>query len=332
KEFSPLAHFAIPIYYHHTHWQDLKNTDITIHDANMANIIFISDRIDILSALHYESDILLARKEIVQSISQYSGTYFNPSFVNAFIDMEKSEAFWIALEDRHITRYTWDMGQIENNQPLSIAQIKQLSLIMSYIVDQKSPFTAQHSIRVADLSKYISTLCGLSREQCDKVEIAGLLHDIGKLHMPDRILEKKGPLDDVERSIMEQHSYETYEILRHIKGLGEVALWSAYHHEGINGVGYPFHPSEKQLNVEARIIAVADVFQALVQDRPYRPGMPLEKITSIMDEMVISGKLDKDIIELVKKHGNECFNIGSGNDPEHNLSYINLFPEQNNSN
>jgi len=169
----------------------------------------------------------------------------------------------------------------------------------------------------------------LSDDQCDKVEIAGLLHDLGKLHTPDKIPEKKGPLDDIERSIMDQHSYETYEILRHIKGLGEVALWSAYHHEGINGAGYPFHPSEKQLNTEARIIAVADVFQALVQDRPYRQGMPLEKIITILDDMVASGKLDKEIVELIKKNGSECFDIGKGNDPAHNLCYIDLFPERN---
>jgi len=158
KTFSPLSHFAIPIYHHHTHWQDLKNLDVSVHDANMANIIFLSDRIDILAASHYENDILLARKEIVKSITQYSGKFFNPAFIDAFREIEKSEAFWIALEDRHITRYTWDMGHLESNQPLSISQLKQLSLIMAYIVDQKSPFTAQHSVRVADLSKYIAQI------------------------------------------------------------------------------------------------------------------------------------------------------------------------------
>lgn len=328
KDFSPLSQFATPIYHHHTHWDALSAEDISPYEANMANLIFLADRIDILSSSHYESDILLARKEIVKSIAQYKGSYFNPIFIDAFLEIERSEAFWIALEDRHITRYTWDMGNIKSNEYLSLAQLKQLSLILSYVVDQKSPFTARHSVRVADLAKYIAHMYGLSQEQCDKVEIAGLLHDLGKLHTPDYILEKKAPLDEIERSIMDQHSYETYEILRHITGLEEVALWSAYHHEGINGVGYPFHPSEQQLNTEARIIAVADVFQALVQDRPYRKGMPLEEIITILDQMVSSGKLDCNIVALVKNNGAQCFAIGKGEDPKHNIQSIDLFPER----
>ncbi len=325
NNFAPLKGFAIPILHHHTPWHQLSDFDINVHDARLANLIFIADRIDVLAASHYTTDILLAKNEIVGSIAHHAGTYFDPLFVDAFRAMEKSEAFWIALEDRHITRYTWDMGHIASNKSLTLPQLKQLSLIMSYIVDQKSPFTAQHSVRVADLAKYLAAIYGLTDEQCDKIEIAGLLHDLGKLHTPDNILEKPGPLNDTERSIMNQHSYETYEILRQIKGLGEVALWAAYHHEGVNGAGYPFHPSESELSTEARIIAVADVFQALVQDRPYRAGMPLPKVMAILDNLTHSGKLDNGIVDIARKHGDQCFEIAKGNDRDHNQSYIELF-------
>lgn len=327
KDFQPLARFAIPILHHHTPWNELESQDISIQDARMANLIFLSDRIDVMSVSHYNNDILLARDEIVQTIDRYTGTYFDPVNVSAFHEVKRSEAFWIALEDRHITRYTWDMGQIESHTLLSLPQLRQLSLIMSYIVDQKSPFTAQHSVRVADLARYLACEYGLTSEQCQKIEIAGLLHDLGKLHMPDHILEKPGPLDDVERSIMNQHSYETYEILRHIKGLGEVALWAAYHHEGINGGGYPFHPDARQLSTEARLIAVADIFQALVQERPYREGMPLEKVLDIIEKMAQVGKLDRDIVDLARSRADACFVIASGDDPVNNQNTINLFPD-----
>ena len=312
KGFDPLSKFAEPILYHHTPWTELQEKDLKNQVSRMANLIFLSDRIDVMSAQHYETDILLARDEIVKSISGYSGSYFDPVLVDAFMQVEKSEAFWIALENRHITRYVWDMGNVGNESLLTLPQVKQLSLIMSYIVDQKSPFTAQHSIRVADLSRFLAETYGLSENQCDKIEIAGLLHDLGKLHTPDSILEKPGPLNAPERSIMNQHSYETYEILRHINGLGEVAKWAAFHHEGINGTGYPFHPNERDISIEARMIAVADIFQALAQDRPYRTGMTIKQIISILEEMADNGKLDREIVNMAVQKAEACYQVARG--------------------
>lgn len=311
NDFEPLSKFAVPILYHHTPWKELSELTVSPQDALMANLIFLSDRIDVMAATHYETDILLARKEIVKTISSYAGTYFEASLVEAFTQIETSEAFWIALENRHITRYTWDMGQLKSSHTLTIPQLKQLSLILAYVVDQKSPFTAQHSIKVSHLAHYLASIYGLPTERCEKIEVAGLLHDLGKLHTPDRILEKPGPLNEIEQSIMKQHSYETYEILRHIDGLEEIAQWAAFHHEGLNGAGYPFHPNKKELSIEARIIAVADIFQALVQDGPYRDGMPLVEVSNILDAFANNGKLDPEIVILAKLHKETCFNIAT---------------------
>lgn len=310
KDFQPLAKFAIPVLYHHTAWKDLKELDVSASDARMANLIYLSDRIDVLAAAHYETDILLTRGTVVDAIKRYAGNLFDPELVDAFLQVEKHESFWIALENRHISRYAWDMGQFKKkNERLSLKQLKQLSMIMAYIVDQKSPFTAQHSAGVAALARYFASTLGLSEIQCDKIEIAGLLHDLGKLHTPDQILDKPGPLNEVERSIMNQHSYETFEILRHIEGIGDIAHWAAYHHEGINGAGYPFHPSGNELGIETRIIAVADIFQALVQDRPYRQGMQLDEVLTILEKLVTDGKIDPSIVALARKHGDTCFAI-----------------------
>lgn len=135
SSFEPLQKFAMPILHHHTKYEELKNLDISKKDKMMSNLIFLADRIDILSALHYENDILFAKKEIVENIFRCKDSFFNPVFVDAFSEIQKSEAFWISLEDRHITRYTWDMGKYKNSLNLSVEQIKQLSLILSYIVD-----------------------------------------------------------------------------------------------------------------------------------------------------------------------------------------------------
>ena len=309
KDFAPLAKFAVPILYHHTAWTDLRRRDVSATDARMANLIYLSDRIDVLGAAHYETDILLTRGNVVDAITRHAGTLFDPELVDAFLQVEKSEAFWIALENRHITRYVWDMGRFQNSESLSLEQLKQLSWIMAYIVDQKSPFTAQHSAGVAALSRFLAATLGLPDNLCDKIEVAGLLHDLGKLHTPDRILGKPGPLSDAERSIMNQHSYETYEILRHIEGLDDIARWAAYHHEGLNGAGYPFHPGGNELGIEPRIIAVADIFQALVQDRPYRQGLPLDEVLAVLEQLVCEGKIDQAIVALARQHGETCFEI-----------------------
>ena len=222
------------------------------------------------------------------------------------------------------------MGNYKSDGMLSVSELRHFALIMAYIVDQKSPFTAKHSEKVGTLARHIAELFGLFKEQCTKIEIAGFLHDIGKLRMPDEILEKPGALTDIDRAIMNQHSYETYEILRHIDGLDDIAYWAAYHHEGLNGSGYPFHPNSKELSVESRILAISDVFQACVQDRPYRDGMPLNEVIDILNKLAKKGKLDKSIVELVQENDQSCFDVAKGYENENNdkkLKHINVLDE-----
>ncbi|WP_319778399.1 HD domain-containing phosphohydrolase [Maridesulfovibrio sp.] len=304
--FEPLKKMAIPILYHHTPWEELQHAETTIFDKRVANLIFIADRIDITAAPYYEKNILLHIETIKKSIAEKSNTYFNPEFVKTFLDISQAEAFWLSLEDRHIEKFAWEMGSLESTKIISLADLKQLAKIFSYIIDQKSSFTVQHSYGVANLSRHIAIKYGLPDIVVDKIEIAAYLHDIGKLHIPDNILEKKGPLSPTERAIINQHSYETFEILRPVTGLEEIALWAAYHHENDIGTGYPFHPEKGKIPLPARIIAVADVFQALLQDRPYRKGMSLEQSLSILTKMKNESRLDSTIVSLVEDDALKC--------------------------
>lgn len=162
RDFEPLACFALPVLHHHTHWSDLVEAGLTPRDARMANLIFLSDRVDVRAAGHYGGDILLARDDIVDSVAgAHRGSFFDSELVDALLRVQRSEAFWIALEDRHIVRYTWDMGQMPTPRSIPLDKLRQLSMIMAYIVDQKSPFTARHSVGVADLARSspTSTAC-----------------------------------------------------------------------------------------------------------------------------------------------------------------------------
>lgn len=326
--FEPLAAYAVPILYHHTPWCELQGENIEKRDERLANMIFLADRVDVMAAAHYGKDILLARRQVIENIRGYSGEYFDPELIEVLCDVERSEAFWIALEDRHIVRYAWDMERVGYKQNIKVGELRQMARILSYIVDQKSPFTAQHSARVAILARYLAIQYGLSAAQVDKIEIAGFLHDIGKLRTPDGILTKPGPLNPAERSIMNHHSFETYEILRQIDGLQDIAVWAAYHHEEVNRGGYPFHPKSQEFSIEARIIAVADVFQALVQDRPYRKGMHLDEVVEILDNDVGRGKLDTEVVEIAKINRQKCFEIAAGTAEENIDNEVPVFDRE----
>jgi HD-GYP domain-containing protein (c-di-GMP phosphodiesterase class II) len=142
---------------------------------------------------------------------------------------------------------------------------------------------------------------GLPADTLAQMEIAGLMHDVGKLCVPDEIVEKPAPLTDLEFSVMERHSFETYQILRHIPGMETIAEWAAFHHEALNGHGYPFRHAAERLGREARIVAVADVFQALAQARPYRGPQPAEEIRRILSNFVAAGTLDPDVVAVASE-------------------------------
>ena len=312
RDFKPLAWMAVPIRHHHTKWEELKEMDLSAEERRLANLIFLADRVDISTAAYYGKDVLLQTEFIKEVIQNRSGSFFDPELIDSFMAISNTEAFWISLESRHINRFAWDMAYTGYEKKLNMADLKQLARIFAHIVDQKSPFTAEHSLQVALVARYLAEKMGLSPFKADKVEVAAYLHDIGKLHIPDNILHKPGPLTAFERSVINQHSYETYEILRPIKGLEEIAQWAAFHHENCLGTGYPFHPPAPDIALPARIISASDVFQALVQDRPYRKGMTRSQVVRILSNMGRDGKLDKEVVDTVIKNVDHCFAIAQG--------------------
>jgi putative nucleotidyltransferase with HDIG domain len=300
RDFPPLQAMAEPILYHHTRWDRLSRMPpVSQSGAEQANIIYLADRVDALAAPYYGEGVLMHAEEIRQKITAHAGSYFAPQFVEAFLAASSSEAFWLQLEPRGIQAALQEMLERSLPSEAAIGDLKQLALIFSRIVDAKSPFTAEHSLGVAQLARYLAERLGVSSFHCDKLEIAGLLHDLGKLRVPDEILDKPGKLDARERKIMNAHSFETFQILRHIRGFEEITRWAAYHHEEPGGTGYPFHLNAEDLPIEARILRVADIFQAMVQDRPYRAGMVADELSVFFGKMLAAGRVEAEIVNLL---------------------------------
>ena len=147
------------------------------------------------------------------------------------------------------------------------------------------------------------------------VVLAALLHDLGKLRVEDAILDKQGPFDEHERRVMNHHSFDTEQILNRIGGFGEIAHIAAMHHETLDGLGYPRRVKGEEIPIAARIIAVADVFQALVQNRPYRPPLALAAAREVLTQMVARGKLDPELVGLLLLHADEAYRLARQHEP-----------------
>lgn len=305
--FGYLRALAPLVRYHHTHWRDFARLEVEPGVARLANLIFLADRADALSAPHLGPELLLHKQGILDTLATYRGSLFAPDLLDAFLETAHADAFWLVLEPRHIQNFLGEMLHRSQPQALDFAELRQMAMLFSTVVDAKSPFTAAHSLGVARLSRLLGEFDGLAPDTLDQLEIAGLMHDLGKLQVPDDILDKPGPLSESERLVMERHSFETYQILSRIPGLHDVAAWAAYHHETLDGRGYPYSLGGGGLPREARIVAVADVFQAMAQNRPYRASMPALLILENLQSRARNGKLDAGVVALVERHLDACW-------------------------
>lgn len=306
-DFAPLAWMAQPIRYHHTRWDSLRTLDLDAAVAYQANLILLVDRVDAMAAPYYASNTVLRHREgIRQSIAGRSGTYFAPDLVEVFLAASRSEAFWLELDSRSVQYCLKDfLGHTEPYR-IPFAELRQLATIFSRIVDAKSPFTAEHSLGVARVARLLAEKMGVSEENLEKLVVAALLHDLGKLRVPDEILDKPGKLDPAEREIINAHSFDTYQILHNIAGFEEIARWAAYHHEEPDGSGYPFRVTAAEQPLEARILRVADIFQAMAQDRPYRPGWNVAEVVGFLRDLAGQGRIDREIFAVVAAHAEAC--------------------------
>lgn len=146
-------------------------------------------------------------------------------------------------------------------------------LLLAEALDMRDPSTAQHSHLVGRYAREIALALELAPGRVERIHAAGVVHDLGKLGIADEILRKEGPLDEQEWRQMRRHPSIGAQILEHA-GMGDIARWVGAHHERIDGNGYPAGLSGVEISLEARILAVADAYEAMIADRPYRAGMP----------------------------------------------------------
>lgn len=298
----PLAHLAPIVLEHHTPWVELRHRGVAPDVALAANLIYLVDRAD---AVHARG--VAEGRPIIDVLSRYEGSHFAPELIAVFRELAVREAFWFVQEDPSLRERVADILRAADSMPLDMRELRAIAAMFGHIIDAKSPYTERHSIGVAQVARRLGAGFGLPAATLDLLEVSALLHDLGKLRIPDELLDKQGPLTAEERRRMARHAFDTYEVLRRAFGDGVIAQWAAFHHEYVSGQGYPFHLENGSLPLEARIIAVADVLQALAQRRPYRAPLAAPEVVAILDGMVFGGKLDREVVEAVKADLDACW-------------------------
>ena len=285
------------IRHHHTEWLEWELATPS-EIALSAQIVFLADEIE--RAIKRDKHILHQNEKIVEEISQLSGTNFIPEIVEIFLSVAQRESFWFECMSPALPSI------LRRNAPGQEAKLYQedfleISEAIKKLVDFRSHFTATHSTGVSAAATRLARLYDYPEEDVEMIEFAANLHDVGKLAISNKLLEKNSRLTLEEFATVKGHAYHTISFMRRC-GLPEYLVeWAGYHHEKLNGTGYPLHRSGDEISHGARIIATADVLTALIEDRPYRNGLSKEGVITIMGGLVNAQHLDGDIVQTLSQ-------------------------------
>lgn len=223
--------------------------------------------------------------------------FWGQVFVSAFFDEEGNFKYYFGIL-RDITEEKRLKDELEEAHNKLKKYFDDILKLTTRIIEKKDPFTLGHQAKVAKIATKIAEKLNLSKEKIETIRIASYLHDIGKIVLPSEILNKPGKLNKNEYLLVQEHSKAGYDILRSSDFLYPIAEIVYQHHERLDGSGYPRGLKDDQISLEARIIAVCDVFDAMTSHRPYRPKFSIEETFKELKEK--SGILfDKEVVNIL---------------------------------
>ncbi|MFL0253214.1 HD-GYP domain-containing protein [Clostridium neuense] len=282
------------IKYHHeaydgTGFYKLKGSQTPI----ISQIIFFADYLE----NKFELDKIDAnnRKEIRNFVMEQSGKIFNPEICSIFLQLESNESFILDFKDNFIN-LALSRGVHEFDLELSLKEILNITDVFSKIIDSKSKFTRRHSKGIAEKAGIMADYYKYAEEEKTKLIIAANLHDLGKLAIPNTILDSPRKLTEDEFYMIKSHTYYTRAALSQIDGFEDITEWASNHHEKLNGAGYPYGKKGDELDFNSRLMGCIDIYQALTEERPYRKPLKHTTVMNIMNDMVQGGYIDGSIV------------------------------------
>lgn len=280
------------IKYHHENYDGtgffhLKGDEIPL----MAQIIGFSDYID----NNYKLDKLYGdyKRGFIEDISKIRGQKFSKELCDVYLEIISKPNYRLDVKDDFISPVLRERLQ-DNYLDLNLDEIHNITTVFSNIIDAKSNFTRTHSKGLAEKAAIMADFYNYSADEKIKLVIAADLHDIGKLAVPNSILDAPRKLTTEEFTLIEAHTYYTRAALSQIHGFEDITEWAANHHEKLNGRGYPYGKKAEELDFNSRLMGCLDIYQALTEERPYRKGLSHDQTIKIMSDMVSGGFIDGD--------------------------------------
>lgn len=281
--------------YHHEKYDgsgffNLKGDEIPI----MAQIISFSDLIE--GNFNLRNNNEGTKNKIYNFINEQENKLVSSTLSKAFKKVAMSESFWEEIKSENLTEILTD------NMPkftfdFHLEEIHKITQVFSKIIDSKSSYTKRHSSGLSEKAAVMADFYKFTNDVKMKLIIAADLHDLGKLAVPNEILDSSRKLTNEDFDIVKNHPYYTRQALQQIKGFEEITEWAANHHEKLNGRGYPFGISENKLDFNSRLIGCLDVYQALTEERPYRRNLTHKEAMDIINEMKNEGFIDSKITD-----------------------------------
>jgi len=307
ENFKPLKNMVGMIKFHHLSWSHGAGTTYKGEDVPFeCHILHLADRT--CTSFNKQKNVLSQLPDVLARIEKGRDTTFHPDLVDALHELSKKEYIWLDLMSLNLSHEISDTA-LSKIHVLEIDDLIDLALVFSHIIDFRNNFTALHTAGVAKTAEKLAELCGFSPYECKMMLVAGYFHDLGKIAIHDDILQKPAKLNEDEFNEIRSHTYYTYRMLEPIEQLKTINEWASFHHEKLDGTGYPFHIGGDSLTLGSRIMSVADVFTAITEDRPYRKGMDFEQTKNVLYNMVRSNALDARVVEVILSNFDEVNEI-----------------------
>jgi len=285
--------------HHHAVWDHGRGAEASGQPVPLAShVIALADTVD--RSIRSDTPILRQTEEITARVQGGRDKEFHPDCVDVFQEAAQAPAFWLDTTSKRVYavlnhEVDWPTLTIDEAAVEGIAQV------FGRIVDGVTPWTGTHSAGVAATAVALAERLNFSPREQTLIRAAGYVHDLGKITVPSEILDKNGKPTQTEWAILQGHTYHTFRILDTIGGMPQISEWAAFHHERLDGKGYPFGHDGKDLTLGSRIMGVADTFTAVTEDRPYRKGMDDEQALDVLVRLVANGGLDDRVVRVLRE-------------------------------